>query len=144
MSFISPDYITPPPTYDACPYDIGDILQTKNNKNPSERWPGTEWSAIKTFLLGVSENHPLGETGGEEEHALTVEELAAHDHATAASAKLMYDAGTSTKWGSPIQNNTSAYVAGINSSLRTSSTGTGSAHNNMPPYTSIYIWERTK
>lgn len=25
-----------------CPYDIGDILQTTNSKNPSERWNGTE------------------------------------------------------------------------------------------------------
>ena len=135
----------PPPTYDACPYDIGDILQTKNNKNPSERWPGTEWTAIETFLLGVSETHPIGTTGGEEEHALTVEELATHDHNTISTGqKLLYDAATSTKWGSPIQNNISQYVAGLNGSFRTSSTGSGSPHNNMPPYTSIYIWERTK
>ena len=35
-------------------------------------------------------------------------------------------------------------VAGADASgiVRTSSVGSGTAHNNMPPYKTVYIWER--
>ena len=64
-----------------CPYDIGDILQTTNSKNPSERWNGTEWTQIKgKFLLGTDDSHTIGSTGGEFTHTLTVGEMPSHSH----------------------------------------------------------------
>lgn len=69
-----------------CPYDIGDILETKNSTSPATRWPGTVWAAMGAgkMLVGIDPNDPdfdtVGKTGGEKAHALTPAEGAVHDH----------------------------------------------------------------
>lgn len=120
-----------------CPYGVGDILQTKNSAPPSQRWWGTEWQAIDTFLLGVGSSHQLGETGGEETHTLTVDEMPSHSHVYRRPPLFNAeidgrDIGLYGNYRStPINNDTST-------------TGGNKPHNNMPPYTVIYIWERIK
>lgn len=117
-----------------CPYDVGDILETKNSTNPSQRWPGTEWTAIETFLLGASETHAVNSTGGEETHRLAVSEMPAHTHFVNIYSQ---DSG-STSGGFVNYKNT---VSG--SQYMANTTGGSQPHNNMPPYTTVYIWERT-
>lgn len=118
----------------SCPYEIGDILQTKNATPPAERWPGTEWAAIETFLLGASAAHEMGETGGEEKHTLTVDEMPMHRHMI-----YMNDEGTGIlNWGP----NNATQQSGMASNW-TAYMGNSKSHNNMPPYTAVYIWERT-
>ena len=59
-----------------CPYDVGDVLITASDTQPSTRWPGTSWYQIQgCFLLAASEKYAVGSTGGEEYHVLTQEEL---------------------------------------------------------------------
>ena len=116
-----------------CPYEVGDILQTKSAALPSARWPGTEWAAIETFLLGASANHAAGSTGGEEKHLLSVAEMPAHQHVV-----YMGSEGTSVYYGP-------AHIA-QQSQMNYNTTGlagNSQSHNNMPPYTTVYIWERT-
>ena len=37
----------------SCPYDVGDVLATKNPQNPSERWAGTKWQRVEgSFIVG--------------------------------------------------------------------------------------------
>lgn len=79
------------PMHISCPYEVGDILTTKNAKLPSERWPGTSWKAIETMLLGANKAHPVGSTGGAESMsytpsgsvggtALTINQMPTHTH----------------------------------------------------------------
>lgn len=69
----------------------------------------------------MASNDAAGESGGEELHALTEAELAAHTHTGPST-----DSGT---WGQRY----AAHGAGFGSTS-TGSTGDGDAHNNMQPY----------
>ncbi len=120
----------------ACPYEVGDILQTKSETLPSERWPGTEWAAIESFLLGAGTSHAAGSTGGSETHTLTAEEIPE----IPVTGDIIGTNGAMSGQGD--------YVIGYkslpsiwNPNLKIA--GGGQAHNNMPPYTAVYIWERT-
>lgn len=126
----------------ACPWEVGDILETKNPTPPNQRWPGTEWEPIETFLLGASESHAVSSTGGSETVTLTVNEMPSHNHdftitgvnphATLNSASIYAEGHiTAVAW------DPSYTSAPMNTA------GNGQAHNNMPPYTAVYIWERT-
>ena len=95
---------------------------------------GTTWTKIEgRFLLGVSEDYAVNSTGGEATHTLTINEMPAHTHNY---TRLWYNCGKT--WGNPDGNN----WLGSNT-VASSSTGGGQAHNNMPPYKAVYIWERT-
>lgn len=81
------------------------------------------------FVLGVSDSYAVGATGGEETHALTVAELAAHTH----NFNLGYTQNRNISSGGtrePYDHRSEAPYATITST----STGSGSPHNNMPPY----------
>lgn len=119
----------------ACPYEVGDILQTKSAMQPSERWPGTEWTAIETFLLGASIAHTAGSTGGEEIHTLTMAEMPQHRHA------INTYAGGVAQNGTAVQRGEGAGTSSV--MIQTEYAGNSQPHNNMPPYTTVYIWERT-
>lgn len=145
-----------------CPYDVGDILQTANAANPSTRWPGTEWAAITTFLLGASAAHPAGETGGAEKHTLSENEMPTHNHSMQPDHYLVSwgtgaaqfgtivssttwgqaQAYTESQWGGYGADASNQFAADQGQTL-TTDTGGGQPHNNMPPYTSVYIWQRT-
>lgn len=121
-----------------CPYfPIGSIYMNVADINPSTYFGGT-WVKIEdAFLFGASSIHPAGETGGEETHTLTINEMPSHNHSFKGSADLsaqQYASGTA-RW--PIRYITTATQAYLNN------TGGNQAHNNMPPYLAVYIWKRT-
>ena len=63
-------------------YPVGSIKQFTTNINPNDRYGGT-WERIEdVFLLASSSKYPLGNTGGEEAHALTADENGEHSHTT--------------------------------------------------------------
>ena len=136
----------------AC-FPVGTILMTVENVNPSTYIGGT-WVALNdVFLLAASETHPAGETGGAETVALLTTQLPAHRHYTINMAKAesgispdyqhtvaRYDRET-TSWEDchyQLNGNSNDANGG-----KTSSTGSGQPHDNMPPYLSVYIWKRT-
>lgn len=97
---------------------------------------GTSWAKIEgMFLLGSSATHAIGSTGGEETHTLTVNEIPPHSHSFNSGATCFANGGT----------NDAAQVAGDRNFqyLAIGNTGGGQPHNNMPPYKTVYIWERT-
>jgi len=67
-------------------------------------------------------------TGGEQNHTLTVPELPAHHHAQ--NQNLAGATGTNRTLGGNSSNTASA-------GLNTADTGSGTAHNNMPPYITL-------
>jgi hypothetical protein len=76
----------------------------------------------------------IGGTGGEEKHILTIPELPAHAH----SVDIPQDTATDTQQTLAIQGDDSTFR-----SFATSSVGSGTAHNTLPPYYGIWFIERT-
>lgn len=80
------------------------------------------------FLYGVSPTKPLHTVGGSETHQLTIAELPAHDHEMSAKLYTSISAGTSQE---------KPQTAGPQ---KTGATGGNQAHNNMPPYETVYFF----
>lgn len=81
------------------------------------------------FVLGGGGTRAVGETGGEATHQLTVIELPPHSHSL-----LTYTPG-GNKGGTSYTN-----TGSVNQGQNTGNEGSGSAHNNMPPfYVLVYI-----
>lgn len=125
-------------------YPVGSIYMSVNSVSPATLFGGT-WERIKdTFLLSAGDTYSAGDTGGEAEHTLTVDEMPSHGHdvntthagtgcgfyrtnASGGSSWAMLTGGRSGSMGYP-------YAA---------NTGGGQAHNNMPPFLAVYVWKRT-
>ena len=118
-----------------CPHGVGDILQTRNATSPTTRWPGTTWAALEgAFLIGAGGTYTAGSTGGEATHTLAVAEMPSHQHwQQMGTSSPSYEDGYIAN-GSYTQQNIRAMGDAV---------GGGAAHNNMPPYLSVYMWERT-
>ena len=114
-------------------YPVGSIYMSVNNTNPSTLFADTTWEQIKdTFLLSAGDTYAAGSTGGEATHTLTADEIPSHTHSYVGySNTIAVSMGSS---GS-VQNSTSTATSG--------SAGGGQAHNNMPPYLTVYVWKRT-
>lgn len=133
-------------------YPVGSIYMSVNSTNPANLFGGT-WEQIQgKFLFGMNSSYPAGSTGGEITHKLTWNEMPGHYH------EGLYYSYQDTKnlitlndgsvsyhipWGS--SDYAGDYGAGNGAKeLITGTAGSGEAHNNMPPYISVYIWKRTK
>jgi len=99
-----------------CPYGVGDGTTTFNLPSMKGLIP-VGLDTTQTEFAG------LGQTGGEKTHALTVGELAAHTHTFASS--------TSASSGSVIDSTATLATGEVTT---TSSTGSGTGHNNIQPY----------
>ena len=114
-------------------YPVGTIYQSTKSTNPSTFIGGT-WTALTgRFLVGAGTDYPAGTTGGEATHRLTVEEMPAHAHPSTTPNMIQNTATGSSQYG---------YI-GDGSYTNSGTSGGGQAHNNMPPYRSVYMWERT-
>lgn len=119
-------------------YPVGSIKMTVENTSPAlsiggiwERWGNGR------FPLGVDEAQAEIEqaemTGGEREHTLTIDEIPAHSHDTEV----------------PFSGEVAVLQLGLqqapsagDSTISSSETGGGAAHNNMPPFITCYFWKR--
>lgn len=119
-------------------YPVGSIYMSVNSTSPATLFGGT-WKAIQgKFLLGAYGNtYKAGSTGGEAAHTLTEREMPNHRHSI-----WFPNAGgeQSAEIGYPDAGSKNTYYA---EASKTSGTGGGAAHNNMPPYLAVYIWKRT-
>lgn len=120
-------------------FPIGKIWVSTKNENPENFIAGTTWAPIKgRFLLAESPEYPAGSTGGKEKVQLTIEELPAHNHGIPPRPP----------WYSAEVTESGDSILGSSSSLKgrtaynTWYTGNNKAHENMPPYKSVYMWER--
>ena len=126
-------------------YPVGAIYISVNNADPAALFGGT-WERLKDrFLLGAGDTYRAGETGGESSHTLQLGEIPAHNHA-------IYDTGMENvnlgvEWGS-YAGTERGYGFTLNGTMKTRDmggmeTGETNAHNNMPPYLAVYMWQRT-
>jgi len=117
-------------------YPVGSIYMSVVSNNPDELFGGA-WVQLKDrFLLGAGDTYTGGDTGGEVTHTLTVNEIPSHSHHQNCSG-----GGDNTDYFSVERGPCSANdkIGEYN----TGSTGGGQAHNNMPPYLVVYMWQRT-
>lgn len=133
-------------------YPVGSIYMSVNSTNPKNLFGGT-WEQIQgKFLFGMNSSYPAGSTGGEITHKLTWNEMPGHYHeglyySYQDTENLITLNGGSASYHIPWGSTDYAgdYGAGSGKKeLITGTAGSGMAHNNMPPYLSVYIWKRTK
>lgn len=115
-------------------HPVGSLYISNSSTDPSTLFGGT-WQRIKDmFILAAGDTYAAGSTGGEATHTLTVDEMPSHDH----DVRFGWGAGSSDPGlGRFDQNSPQSLWAG------TYATGGDQPHNNMPPYITRYVWERT-
>lgn len=140
-------------------YPIGSVYISTNAVSPADLFGGT-WAQIKgRFLLGTGApddntntywgtnltydgtnkfNETAGTTGGESMHTLIEYEMPAHSHANTNVYVNAAGDGTSIMTAAG-----GSYGTAFDYVYNTSSVGGGGTHNNMPPFLSVYMWERT-
>lgn len=117
-------------------YPVGAFYISATATSPRTVFGFGTWTQIKDrFILAVGDVYPAGSSGGEASHILTIDEMPTHNH----QLKMCDAAGP---YDSPARGD------GSNESWATSNrtiadTGGGEPHNNMPPYLTAYIWQRT-
>lgn len=124
-----------------CHYPVGAIYMNANNPNSPNTYIG--YGTWKKFaegrvLLGEGTGFSAGSTGGSLSHTLTTGEIPSHSHppADANSNKEEQRRG----YGA-LQFKS---VAGKGNNIKNSSFAGGDlSHNNVQPYITVYMWERT-
>lgn len=131
-------------------YPVGSIYLSVSGTSPEILFGGTWESINDKFLLASGTTYTAGTTGGEASHTLTESELPSHRH----TEQIVCSVGVRS-WASAGSNSGSNKYFNLQEKLtvssnddadqvvKTLSTGGGEAHNNMPPYLSVYVWKRT-
>lgn len=129
-------------------FPVGAIYLSVVNTNPGQLFGGT-WEQIKDrFLLSAGNTYQAGATGGEASHTLTVSEIPSHTHTVNGSASAgSNDILINGEFQSYASGDQDGFIAGategeLNVSGTATGTGGGQAHNNMPPYLTVYMWKR--
>jgi hypothetical protein len=118
-------------------YPVGSIYMSVNSTSPQTFLGGT-WARIQDeFLLAAGTTYSAGSTGGEATHTLTVDEMPSHSHTSRTTVG--WGSGGGSAVGKVTTNNGdyNGWPTTINN------TGGDQAHNNMPPYLTVYVWKRT-
>ena len=128
-------------------YPVGSIYMSVNNTNPGTLFGGT-WTQIQDrFLLAAGSTYSAGATGGAATHTLTAAQLPkitsyfdirAWGSGNPITVGTNYTSGNGSKMNNFPTNSTS-----VTSQRVTHTFGSGNAHNNMPPYLVVYVWQRT-
>lgn len=122
-------------------YPIGSIYISTNATSPATLFGGN-WDEIHgAFLFANSALHKAGEIGGEEEHVLKEKEIPIHYHDEYVGNDGGDDSVPEGYYGFTSIACTSKNTYWAKGS-KTSGAGGGQAHNNMPPYLSVYMWQR--
>ena len=110
-------------------YPVGAIYISAAATDPKTLFGGT-WERIKDrFLLAAGDTFAAGETGGEAEVTLSRFQLPGAVWASGNGENAIV---TSTSG-----------AAGAGYGMYTQADDWGQAHNNMPPYLAVYVWQRT-
>lgn len=121
-------------------YPVGVVYQSTDPTDPAELFGG-EWEPIQdVFLLAAGPTHAAGSTGGEESHALTVEEMPSHTHKWRGNDTRNLQTGGADVYRYALFGETLVEDAPGKGPLNA---GGDLPHNNMPPYRAVYMWERT-
>ena len=113
-------------------YPIGAIYMSYNGTSPATIIGGA-WAQITDRFLFCSNS--ANNYGGEWNHTLSINEMPSHGHPNSVPgyASLAVNGQGSIPYGSVLAGDWHY----------TPNTGGGRAHNNMPPYVTVFCWRRT-
>lgn len=114
-------------------YPVGSIYLAYHTTDPGILFGGTWQRLYGRFLWAAEAGEAIGTTGGEKTHTLTASEMPRHYHTGVRRADSTVSGGVSA----------AASAGGNDTDYRTDYAGGGQAHNNMPPYIAVYVWQRT-
>ena len=127
-------------------YPIGSYYWSEKNTSPSDIFGGS-WTKIRgTFLFASDSNHDVGDTGGEETHTLTINEMPRHSHEYEKFCHKSFSSFNIPSGESYIFPHNTKNDEDYDKFLYTYSTtsvGGGCSHNNMPPFLTANCWKRT-
>ena len=120
-------------------YPIGSVITFYDSDDHSSHL-GLTWERFATGRMVVGYDSTdasfdtIGATGGEKTHTLTVDEMPSH-----------YHGGIKTVSSETSGNQQEGINMGryYGNDANTASSGSGQAHNNMPPYVVASLWRRT-
>lgn len=121
-------------------YPIGKIILSEVGINPVTYLGFGTWELWGSGRVPVgvdiddTDFNAAGKTGGEKEHALTIDEMPSHNH----NSTLNYEGRGSNQWS---YRSNADYLGGP---VSTTNTGGGQPHNNMQPYITCYMWKRVE
>ena len=144
-------------------YPVGAIYMSTIPTSPELIFGGF-WKALKNrFLIGASKKYEVEARGGEAKHILTGKEMPSHTHEQEAHSHLVYGGGDRDSYcygakygtiglGGCTNNKNLGYVYYTKQNMPliestvaiNKNAGNGEAHNNIPPYLAVYMWERTE
>ena len=132
-------------------HPIGSIIYLNNETDPNKIYQGTTWERIKgKVLVGVDEDDTTfasaGLEGGEKEHTLEIYEMPTRTMVSTQNTTGSVKSTSGTGWNAVNVANGSfiaSCLADLNSA-KILTTGSNKSHNNLQPYRTVYIWERTK
>jgi len=148
---INGDFLINGKTFLDLVYPVGSVYTSTVNTSPASMFGGT-WEQIEDrFLLAAGSTYDAGTTGGEAEHTLTENEMPRHYHNFPGEGNSF-----TVSWGRTYPRNVTFHgTTAIAESTwgndlaidqgnfwGTNSTGGSAAHNNMPPYLTVYMWKR--
>ena len=130
----------------AAVYPVGSVyINATNSTNPGTLLGFGTWAAFGAGRVPVgidssdTDFDTAEETGGAKTHTLTTSELPAHTHTHTVETGRSF---SSSIGNAPVVQGSDATVLST-AAVTTSSTGSGSAHNNVQPYIVVYMWKRT-
>ena len=118
-------------------YPVGTIFVSTSATSPAEKFGGTWKQLERRFLLGACTAYPANSFGGTEDVVLTTKQIPSHTHQF---SKVPWFTGELTTGGNYLAERTTAVRDLV--TYNTEATGGGGSHTNMPPYLSVYMWER--
>ena len=130
-------------------YPVGSYyLSMSDTFDPNVSFVGTwvqDTPGLMTMNTDVTEN--VGTTGGEKTHSLTSEEVTSHTHSASGvtlqtSKRGSFQNTTQTNYWNMSRGNSMKYERIYDATLKTSSVGSGTAHNNLQPYIVCVRWHR--
>jgi len=153
-------------------YPVGTIYESTSSANPSTYFTGTTWARYGNGRVTVGQDSSDGsfdsvnDTGGAKTVALTSAQMPSHTHSFSGTTSsngshnhtdsLPIYTNRSSSSGPRLEGTSSNDSAGTWSvttdsagthnhtfSGTTGGAGSGSAHENMPPYCVVYRWKRT-
>lgn len=135
-------------------FGVGYIYTSYSATNPADIFGFGKWERIKDrFLLAAGDSYAAGAVGGEATHTLAEPELPMCDgwiefHGNGTSTVVNAVGGTEGRTMVHARNTTTKYKNGGTEGAASSigivdiRFGGGQAHNNMPPYETVYVWKR--
>ena len=127
-----------------CPFPVG--FGGFSQTDPNTIYSGTTWEQKKdVFILAAGDTYPVGSTGGEAQHKLTVEEMPEHGH----NFDNYFHGYPKGDYRIELDTYLTPLINAENPDdtegrgVWTNPTGGSQPHNNLPPYFAMPFWIRT-